>query len=159
MNIVNQVIGLIVGWPDRLFQGFQYSHFCSGSSAERIRYTLPTAVDIFLFLLLMVRELQVIHNCFLEVSVDDILSQVFILMHTHIHIYIHIYSHTHTPHTCIHNVLTAVYYSCHLMISSYQKSYQQYFDILLNYKNLEIYCYKMKKIIPTNFRQQLDLLA
>ena len=47
---------------------------------------------------------------------------------THAHIYAHL-------HTYRHKVLPAVYYSSHLVIFSYNKSYQQYFDILLNYKN------------------------
>ena len=82
-----------------------------------------------------------------KVSVDDILSQLFILMHTHVHIYT--YTHTHIRHTAHWHTQSFVcrYYSCHLMISSYHESYQQYFDISLNYKNLEIYCYKKKKAI------------
>ena len=102
-------------------------------------------------------------------SIDDILSQVFVIMHTHINIYI-LTTHTY-PHTYINNVLPIVYYnSCHLVISSYQKSYQEHFDISLNYKILEIYCYSKKKndksiqftvqkvITPVRFRQQPELL-
>ena len=61
-----------------------------------------------------------INNYLLEVSIDDVLSQVFIIIHK----YIHIYSHTST-----HNVLPTVYYNCHLLKSSSKKSCLQYFDI------------------------------
>ena len=64
---------------------------------------------------------------------DDILS------HTHTHII----TNTH-PDSYKNNVLPRVYYSCHLLISSYYMSCQQYFDIL-NYKKLENYCHKKKK--------------
>ena len=57
-----------------------------------------------------------------KVSVDDILLQVFIIVHTYIHIYIHTYTHTHTN---THKVLPREYYSRHLLISSYHKSDQQ----------------------------------
>ena len=60
----------------------------------------------------------------------------------HIHTYI-LNTHTHILYT--RKVLPTVYYRCHLVIFSYQKSYQQYFDILLNYQKLEIYRYKRKK--------------
>ena len=52
--------------------------------------------------------------------------------------YIYILTYTHTQ-TNIYKFLPTVYYSCHLVISSYHKSYQQNFDILLNYKKLELY--------------------
>ena len=82
----------------------------------------------------------------LEVSIDNILSQVFIIMHTYIHIYIYTHTHIHThPHTHTNKFLPTVYYRGHLVITSYHKSYQPYFDILLNYTKLEIYCYKRKK--------------
>ena len=55
--------------------------------------------------------------------------------HKHIHINIHTYSHTHT--TFLHKALSKIYYKCGLVISGYHKSYQQYFDILLNYIKLE----------------------
>ena len=55
--------------------------------------------------------------------------------HKHIHINIHTYSHTHT--TFLHKALSKIYYICGLVISGYHKSYQQYFDILLNYIKLE----------------------
>ena len=50
-------------------------------------------------------------------------------------IYAHILTYTlaHT-HTYTYKMLPAVKYSCHLVISKCHKSYQQYFDILLNYK-------------------------
>ena len=66
-------------------------------------------------------------------------------MHTYTYIYRYTHKHTHTP-TQLHTLLPTVYYSCHLVISSYHKSYQQYFDILLDYKKVEIYCYEKKKI-------------
>ena len=59
--------------------------------------------------------------------------------------HIHILTNTHTP-THLHKLLPTVYYSCHLVVSSYHKSYKQYFDILLDYKKVETYCYKKKKI-------------
>ena len=64
----------------------------------------------------------------------------------HIYIYTHSHTHTHT-HTYIHTILPTVYYSCHLVVSSYHKSYLQYFDILLNYIKLQTFCYKKKKQI------------
>ena len=54
-------------------------------------------------------------------------------IYTHIHTNMLPYTHPHT-HSYTLTVLPAVYYSCHLMVSSYHKSYQQYLDILLNYK-------------------------
>ena len=45
----------------------------------------------------------------------------------------------------MHKVRPTVYYSYHFVISSYHKSYQQYLDILLYYKKLEIYYYKKKE--------------
>ena len=48
--------------------------------------------------------------------------------HTHIHI--------QTP-THLQKVLLTIYYSGCLVISSHHKSYQQYFDNLLNDKSLE----------------------
>ena len=76
----------------------------------------------------------------LEVSVDDILS----LVYNNAHIYIHAYSDTLTT-THLHKVLPPLYYSCHFVISSHHKSYQQYFEILLNYEKPEIYRYKKKE--------------
>ena len=83
-----------------------------------------------------------LYDCLDEFSIDDILSQVY----NHVHIYAHTYTHIHihTP-TNLHKVLPAVYYSCHSVISSCHESYQQNFDILLNYKQLVIYCYKKEK--------------
>ena len=57
-------------------------------------------------------------------SVHDILSQVFAIMHIYIH-YTYKKKHAHTlkhPHTYTHKVFLAVYYSCHLVISGYHKS-------------------------------------
>ena len=67
-----------------------------------------------------------------------------VIMHTYIHIRIDTNSHTHTP-TYLHKVLPTVCYGCHFVISSYQKSYQQYFDILLDYQKVQVYCYKKIK--------------
>ena len=41
--------------------------------------------------------------------------------HTYTDIHTHILTYTHT-HTLTHKVLPTVYYSCHLVISSYRKS-------------------------------------
>ena len=79
-----------------------------------------------------------LYSCTLEVPVDDILSQVY--KNAHIYTQAYTYTHIHTP-THLHKVLPTVYYICHLVISNYHKFYQQYFDILLNYKVLDIYCY------------------
>ena len=65
------------------------------------------------------------------------LTYIYAPIHTHLLTYTH-------PHIYIHKVLTKVYLSSHLVISSYHMSSQQYFDILLNYKKPEIYCYKKK---------------
>ena len=89
----------------------------------------PTNMNIFL--LLMFIWPQVICNHFLKVSVYDILSQVFMIIHIYIYIYTYIHSHANTlSHTYKHKVWPIVYYSCHLVISSYHSSYQQYFNIL-----------------------------
>ena len=56
-------------------------------------------------------------------------------VYTYISTYTNIHIHAHT-----YKVLPAVYYSCNLVTSSYHKSHQQY-EILLNYKKLEISCY------------------
>ena len=48
----------------------------------------------------------------------------------------HILTYIHTP-THLHTILPTIYYSCLLVISSYCKSYKQYFDNLLNYTKLE----------------------
>ena len=42
--------------------------------------------------------------------------------------------------------MLTVYYHCRLVISSYHKSCQQCFDILLNYKKLGKFISKEKKI-------------
>ena len=62
------------------------------------------------------------------------------------HIYTHKNKHTniHT-YICIHTLTyTDTITHCNLIIFSYDKSSQEYLDILLNYKKLEIYCYKKK---------------
>ena len=55
-----------------------------------------------------------------------------IVMHTRIHIHIHTHTSTH-----LHKNFPTIYYSYHLVIFNYHKSYQQYFDNSLNYKKLE----------------------
>ena len=63
----------------------------------------------------------------------------------YVYTYICTYANIHIhEHTYKHKVLLAVYHSCNWVISSYHKSYQQY-EILLNYKKLEISCYQKKK--------------
>ena len=91
---------------------------------------LPSRICCFCFCFADNYVTKIIYNCLLEVLVDDVFSQVFIIMHTCIHIYIHTYSHTHA-HIYTYKVLSTVYYSCHLVISSYHKSHKQYFDILI----------------------------
>ena len=122
------------------FWGFQYNHFCLGSPVELIRFHFqPPWIYIFFVSLFCFVDgyITTSYNCLLEVSDDDILSQVFVIMHKYIYIYIHTYPQKVSP---------TVYYSCHLVIPNYHKSYQQYFNILLNYTILEIYCYQKKKI-------------
>ena len=103
----------------------------------------PTNVNSFLVCFVDGSVTRSPYNCTLEVPVDDILSQVY--KNAHIYTQAYTYTHKHTP-THLHKVLPTVYYICHLVISNYHKFYQQYFDILLNYKVLDIYCYKKKKI-------------
>ena len=103
----------------------------------------PTNVNSFLVCFVDGSVTRGPYNCTLEVPVDDILSQVY--KNAHIYTQAYTYTHKHTP-THLHKVLPTVYYVCHLVISNYHKFYQQYFDILLNYKVLDIYCYKKKKI-------------
>ena len=64
----------------------------------------------------------------------------------HMYIHMHIFSHTQV-HTYRHKVLPTLYDSCYLVLSSYHKSYQQYFDILLNYTKSENYCCRKNKNI------------
>ena len=61
-------------------------------------------------------------------------------MHTY-NIYTYTHTNIHTPDT-----YNFAYSILELVISSYHKSYQQYFDILLNCKKREIYSHKIKKI-------------
>ena len=56
-----------------------------------------------------------------------------------VYIYMHTYSHR---------------YSCRLVISSYHKSFQQYFDKLLNYKNLEKFIAIKRKNILSKLHLQ-----
>ena len=78
----------------------------------------------------------------LEVSVDDILLQVY----NNAHIYTHTHIDTHTnPPTHLHKVLPTIYFSCHLVISNYYKSYQ--YKYIYVYVYIYIYIY-MKNSIP-----------
>ena len=77
-------------------------------------------------------------------------THIYIYVNIYIYIYTYIYTHTHThihtrQHTYTHTVLPGVQYGCHLVRSSYLKSYKQYFDFLLNYKIRESYYFKRKK--------------
>ena len=80
--------------------GISVQSFLHWVSSRTGQAPLLTTVNIFACLfylvLLMVMYPQIIYNYLPEVSVDDILSQVFIIMHTSIHIYMHTYSPTHT---------------------------------------------------------------
>lgn len=53
----------------------------------------------FCFVLLMVMQRQVIYNCFVEVSADDMLLQVYIIMYKYLHRYKHTYYINTTEHT------------------------------------------------------------
>ena len=82
-------------------------------------------------------------------SVDAILYKDISIMDTCILVYMHTLSYTNL-HTYTHNVFPTVYSCCDLVISSCHKSYQQcqqYIDILLNDRKLEIYYHKKKKKI------------
>ena len=131
-NIMAYMVGLISWW--------HYSYVSSGSWSSSTDLNCAHFLDYVFFFLVM--QPNVIYNCLLEVSVD-ILSQVFVVIHINIHICIHKYSHTYT-HIYTNNVWSTVYYSYHLVIAKYHKSYQQYFDISKNYIKLDIYCYKKK---------------
>ena len=78
-----------------------------------------------------------LYNCLLEVSVDEILSQFFNNAHIYTHIEKHILTYIYKHPRTYKKVLLTTYYSGCLVISSHHKSYQQYFDNLLNDKNLE----------------------
>ena len=77
-----------------------------------------------LFCSLLCNHKSFIHyNCLIEVSVDEILPHVFIIMHTYIPIYIHKYSHTDT-HLHLHTWCFAysIYYTythTHIYIYTY----------------------------------------
>ena len=143
LNIVTEVVGLISCCLERLFRGFQYSHFYSGSLAELIsshRSPLWILFPFFVCLLVCFVDVYVttsLYNCLLEVSVDDILSQIYNNPHIYTQIHTHILTYIHTPthlhiKFCLQYIIAVV-----LMISSYDKFYQQYIDSLLNYKKLE----------------------
>ena len=123
---MTQLVGFISWWPEWLFRGFQLSCFCCGSPAELIRFHGPPMwfLLVCLYLFCFADGYVATNHLWLlaKVSVDDILLQVFIIVHTYIHIYIHTYTHTHTN---THKVLPREYYSRHLLISSYHKSDQQ----------------------------------
>ena len=71
--------------------GISMQSFCSGSELIR-SYCPPRWSFLFVcycFFFLMVMQPHIIYNCFIEVSIDDILSQMFIIMHTYRHTYIH----------------------------------------------------------------------
>ena len=91
-------------------------------SIQGLLLWLPSRIFCFCFCFADDYVTKIIYNCLLEMLVDDVFSQVFIIMHTCIHIYIHTYSHTHA-HIYTYKVLSTVYYSCNLVISSYHKSY------------------------------------
>ena len=130
----------LISWlPERLFPVFQYSHFCCGSRADQV--PPPTTTFVCLFVFLSVCLFLCFDDGYVNKSLDnslpaDITSQVYNNAHIYTHYtHTHIHTHTHT-HTHWIMVFPAIYYSCSLMISSYHKSFQQYFDNLLNYKNL-----------------------
>ena len=92
---MTDVLGLISWLPERLLRGFKYSHFCSSSPAELIRFH-HSLLWIFLLAFLFVCFVDGcvttgLCNCLLEVSVDDILSQVYNNAHTYTQTYINIY--------------------------------------------------------------------
>ena len=132
----------------QLFLGFQYSHFCSCSPVELIRLP-PTTVKIYIFCLLVF----VVFFCWWASNHKSFIiiflkCQLMIITSLFYNAHIHIHMHTHTIiyiHTKTLKVFLSVYYRCHFVISSYHKSYQQYFDILSNYKKLEIHYYKKEK--------------
>ena len=135
---MTEVVGFISWKRERVFWGFQYIHVCSGSPAELIRFH-PPPLWIFICLFVCFADGYVttsLYNDLLEMSVDDILWHVYNNAHINTHIHTNILTYIHTP-THLHKVLRRIYYSCRLLICSYHKSYQQYFDSLLNYQKLE----------------------
>ena len=116
---------------------------CSGSTVYHCEYVFVWFVDVYVTTLL--------YDCLLE---KLIFWWIFITSvqctykcrYTCTHIYTNKHIHLHT-------FLSTVSYSCHLAISShleissYHKFYQQYFQILLNYKKLEKFiAIKRKKL-------------
>ena len=97
---MTQVVGLISWWPKQLFQGFQYSHFCSSSPGLP-----PTTVNDFScsFLLLIAMKphvyIIVCSKCQLMIFYHKS-----VIMHTYLHIYIYTLTCKGTP-TYLHNVL------------------------------------------------------
>ena len=84
--------------------GLQYSYPISDSPAELIRSHRPSLWILLLFFFQFCSVdgyVTTNHRYLLEVSVDDISSKVFMLIHTYIHICIHTDSHIHTS-TLIH---------------------------------------------------------
>ena len=109
-----------------------------------MQYTGNTFFFVFVCLLACFVDGYVItnlRNCLLEVSVDDILLQVY----NNAHIYTHTHIDTHTnPPTHLHKVLPTIYFSCHLVISNYYKSYQYKYIYVYVY----IYIYIYEKLYP-----------
>ena len=133
---MTEVLGLISWWLEWLFEDFNTIVFALAPQQNWLGFTAHDCEYVFLFACFFgffyVYITTSLCNCLLKVSVDDILSQAYNNAY--------IYRHTHILtciHTKVHKVLLTIYNSCRLVIWSYHKSYQQCFDILLNYKKLE----------------------
>ena len=102
---MTEVVGLISWWPEQLFWGFHYNHFCAGFPTELVRFHRPSLwIHFFVFVCLFCWWLCSLNNCLLELSVNDIMIfyDKSIIMETYIHIYIHKHSYINTrPHTYI----------------------------------------------------------
>ena len=97
------VVGVITWWPERLIWDFNTATL---SLTPQQNWSGPTAHHceyyFFFFLVCSVDGyVTTNHRYLLEVSVDDISSKVFMIIHTYIHICIHTDSHIHTS-TLIH---------------------------------------------------------
>ena len=125
LNIVTEVVGLISWQPKRLFWGYQYSHFCSGSLAELIRFHKPPLPILFFFISLFVCLFILLMGMWLQAYIIVFLKyQLMIfyhkstIMHTYVDIYIEIYSQlTHTP-TQLHFVYNIVVVVWSLVVST-----------------------------------------
>ena len=142
------VVGVITWWSERLIWDFNTITLSlapqqnwSGPTAHHCEYYFFFFFSLFCWWLCNHKSSLFAWSVSWWYFIKSLYDNSHIYTHMHTHRLTYTYLHTYT-----YEVLPTVYYSCHLVVFNYHKSYQQYFHILLNYKKLEIYCYKEKAI-------------